>query len=135
MITRAQIFWRYVIFCVLAILANLGSQALAHEWMKAPDWFSIGLGTGVGLVLKYILDRNYIFYVRETTLNKDFRRFCLYTLFGLFTTILFWSIEWLFIQLFTHPLSRYIGGAIGLILGYFIKYLMDREWVFKPQKN
>ena len=131
MISRQQIFWRYVFFCISAMVANLGAQAFAHEWLQAPDWLSIGLGTGVGLVLKYVLDRNYIFYAKEKTLNKDFQRFCLYTLFGLFTTALFWSIEWLFIKLFIHPSSRYVGGTIGLSLGYFIKYLMDREWVFK----
>lgn len=130
MISGPQIFWRYVAFCILAMLANLGAQAVAHEWLSAPDWLSIGTGTGAGLVLKYMLDRNYIFYANKLNVSDDLKRFGVYTLFGLFTTLIFWSIEWFFIQTFSHPSARYIGGALGLSIGYLAKYIMDRRWVF-----
>ena len=131
MITSAQIFWRYLIFCFLAILANLGFQAIAHEIFYTPEWFSIGIGTVAGLVLKYILDKKFIFFAEKTTAVRDFTRFIIYTLFGLLTTLLFWSVEWAFIKLWAHPSSRYWGGVIGLSLGYYIKYKLDRRWVFK----
>ena len=134
MISAAQIFGRYVLFCCLATITNLGTQAVAHEWLSTPDWFSIGAGTGVGLVLKYALDRNYIFYANNLNPSGDLKRFGIYTLFGLFTTLLFWATEWFFIQSFSHPFARYIGGAIGLGIGYFAKYLMDRRWVFNSDK-
>jgi len=130
-INSAQIFWRYLLFCILAIIANLGIQAIAHEILQVPDWLSIGLGTAGGLIMKYILDKKFIFFAEETTVARDFARFIVYTLFGLFTTLLFWSVEWAFIKIWIHPYSRYWGGVIGLSLGYYIKYKLDRKWVFK----
>jgi putative flippase GtrA len=130
-ITAAQIFWRYLLFCLLAIIVNLGLQAIAHEIVHTPDWFSMGIGTAGGLVLKYFLDKKFIFFAEKTTAIRDFTRFVIYTLFGLLTTILFWSVEWAFIKIWAHPSSRYWGGAIGLSLGYYIKYKLDRKWVFK----
>jgi putative flippase GtrA len=134
-ITATQIFWRYLLFCLLAIIANLGLQAIAHEIVHTPDWFSMGIGTAGGLVLKYILDKNFIFFAEKTTVVRDFKRFVIYTLFGLLTTFLFWSTEWAFIKLWAHPFSRYCGGVIGLSLGYYIKYNLDRKWVFNYSKN
>lgn len=135
MINPAQIFWRYLLFCLLAIIANLGLQAIAHEILHTPDWFSIGIGTVGGLILKYILDKKFIFFTEKTTAVRDFTRFVIYTLFGLFTTLLFWSVEWAFIKLWAHPSSRYCGGVIGLSLGYYIKYKLDRKWVFNYSNN
>lgn len=135
MITPDQIFWRYLFFCFLAIVANLGLQAFAHELLQVSDWLSIGLGTAGGLVLKYILDKKFIFFAEKTTAVRDLSRFVIYTLFGLFTTFVFWSIEWAFIKLSDHPNARYLGGIIGLSLGYYIKYKLDRKWVFKYSKN
>ena len=131
MITPTQIFWRYLFFCFLAIVANLGVQAVVHEILHTPDWLSIGLGTAAGLVLKYCLDKNFIFFAEKNSAIHDFNRFVIYTLFGLFTTLLFWSVEWAFIKLWAHQYSRYLGGVIGLSLGYYIKYKLDRKWVFK----
>jgi putative flippase GtrA len=131
MITSTQIFWRYLLFCLLAIIANLALQAIAHEILHTPDWFSMGIGTAGGLVLKYILDKKFIFFAEKTTAVRDFTRFVIYTLFGLLTTLLFWSVEWAFIKLWVHPSSRYWGGVIGLSLGYYFKYKLDRRWVFK----
>jgi putative flippase GtrA len=91
----------------------------------------MGIGTAGGLVLKYFLDKKFIFFAEKTTAVRDFTRFVIYTLFGLLTTLLFWSVEWAFIKIWAHPYSRYWGGAIGLSLGYYIKYKLDRKWVFK----
>ena len=135
MITSTQIFWRYLFFCFLAIVVNLGLQAFAHELFHVPDWLSIGLGTAGGLVLKYILDKKFIFFTEKTSAVRDFTRFIIYTLFGLLTTLLFWSVEWAFIKLWAHQSSRYWGGVIGLSLGYYIKYKLDQRWVFNYSKN
>lgn len=115
----------------MALGANLGVQAVAHEWMHAPNWLSIGSGTTAALVLKYLLDRNYIFYAKKTNFSGDVKRFVIYTSFGIFTTLLFWGIELLFIHSFDHRLARYYGAALGAGLGYYLKYLMDKRWVFK----
>jgi putative flippase GtrA len=131
--TDTNIFLRYVVFCIAALVSNLLVQAIFHELFYSPDWLSIGSGTATALILKYILDRNYIFYANNQGLSGDLYRFFVYTLFGLFTTLLFWAVEWAFIKLFTHHLARYAGAFLGAGIGYVLKYFMDRRWVFKSQ--
>lgn len=57
----------------------------------------------------------------------------LYTFTGVFTTALFWGIEFGFQSLFGTDAMRYLGGAIGLTLGYIIKYRLDKRFVFVPR--
>ncbi len=49
---------------------------------------------------------------------------------GVFTTLLFWGVEYSFIYFFATHTMRYIGAVIGLILGYGCKYLLDKKFVF-----
>jgi putative flippase GtrA len=90
------------------------------------------MGTLTGLLAKYILDRNYIFGTHSATVSQDARRFGLYTVMGIITTLVFWGTEWAFAELFTEPWVKYLGGAIGLTVGYLLKYQLDRRWVFRP---
>ena len=121
---------RYVAFCLLAMGANLGLQFVAHRGLGMSFWPALCVGTAAGLVLKYVLDRNYIFSGRGATLSQDTRRFSLYGLLGLVTTAVFWSTEWLGHYLIPSESGRYIGGAAGLAIGYFLKYRLDQRWVF-----
>jgi len=88
------------------------------------------VGTGVGLVTKYILDKRYIFIFKAENLAHDGGLFLLYSVMGIVTTALFWIIEYGFHWIFATDLMRYIGGAIGLIMGYLIKYRLDEQFVF-----
>ena len=49
---------------------------------------------------------------------------------GLATTVIFWAAELGTAALTSDPRAPYIGGAVGLMLGYFIKYRLDRRFVF-----
>jgi putative flippase GtrA len=61
---------------------------------------------------------------------EDMRTFVLYSATGVITTFIFWGVEFAFYFLFSFPLARYIGGMIGLIIGYFLKYNLDKKFVF-----
>lgn len=90
------------------------------------------IGTGVGLVVKYVLDKRWIFDDRSTGLANHSRKFSLYALMGVFTTALFWGAEtvaWLVWH--THA-AREIGALVGLGIGYVVKYWLDRRFVFQP---
>ena len=50
-------------------------------------------GTLAGLVLKYLLDKRWIFADRETGAAAHGRKFTLYTLMGVVTTAIFWGTE------------------------------------------
>jgi putative flippase GtrA len=57
----------------------------------------------------------------------------MYTLMGLVTTVIFWGFEFGFHHLFESKEMRYLGGVIGLAIGYFAKYLLDRRFVFPKE--
>lgn len=122
---------RYVAFCLFSMIANLGLQFLAFQCLGLGFWVALTIGTTGGLVLKYMLDRNYIFAARGVGFGADISRFSLYSLLGLITTAVFWLTEWLGYQYLPFNYGRYLGGALGLVLGYALKYWMDQRWVFR----
>ena len=120
----------YALFCAVAIVVNIGSQALALQLWPAGIWFSIIVGTGTGLVVKYLLDKRFIFRFKPQNVSHDSRTFVLYTLMGVVTTAVFWGFEYGFWHAFGTAQMRYLGGVIGLIIGYFAKYHLDKKFVF-----
>lgn len=128
-------FW-YSIFALIATAANIGAQDLAIR-AYAGDFgvlLSIAVGTGVGLVVKYILDKRYIFRFRTRDVAHDSSTFVLYTVMGLATTVIFWGFEFGFDHLFASKEMRYLGGIIGLAIGYVTKYQLDKRYVFNVER-
>ena len=58
----------YTIFSILSMVANLGTQELVlwNESSSQSVFISVMVGTGVGLIVKYILDKRYIFFFHCT---------------------------------------------------------------------
>jgi putative flippase GtrA len=127
----------YTVFALLAMVANIGAQhvcvVLYHGVGALP--FSIGVGTAAGLVIKYLLDKKYIFNFKAKNLQQDSKVFALYTIMGLLTTAIFWGTEWMFHVLFSTDLMRYVGAVLGLSVGYIIKYQLDKKYVFKQSES
>ena len=122
----------YSLFAVLATIANIASQDLFLRVYAGPFalFLSIGIGTAVGLVTKYLLDKRYIFRYRTSGMAHESKIFMLYTMMGIFTTVIFWAFEFGFHFIFDDKIMRYLGGIIGLALGYWIKYQLDKKYVF-----
>jgi putative flippase GtrA len=131
MILRTLIM-RYAAFAVIATLANLATQRLVLYFGSTSGYFmlAVGAGTIVGLVVKYLLDRRWIFYDRSTGLADHGQKFSLYTATGILTTALFWGMESAFWILWQTDLMREFGAIIGLSIGYVMKYNLDRRFVF-----
>lgn len=55
----------------------------------------------------------------------------LYTVMGIFTTIIFLAFEFGFHAIFETKEMRYVGGVIGLMIGYICKYYLDKRFVFR----
>ena len=68
--------------------------------------------------MKYALDKRYIFCFKPENAAHDSRLFMLYSLMGILTTLVFWGAEWLFEILFRNDFMRYLGGVMGLGIGY-----------------
>lgn len=130
--TVAHIAILYALFAAVATAANLGTQAIVialYGGVHAVE-LSILVGTLSGLPIKYVLEKRHIFEFRSEGLAHDGRLFFLYSSMGVFTTLLFWLIEYLFHWMFGTDVMRYMGGAIGLTIGYVIKYRLDKRFVF-----
>jgi putative flippase GtrA len=123
----------YAILALLATAANMGAQEGAIRLYTGDGaiMVSVGLGTGVGLVVKYILDKRFIFRFRAKNASHDRHLFVLYTLTGVATTAIFWGLEFGFHHFFQRKDMRYLGGILGLAIGYFVKYRLDKRYVFR----
>ena len=123
---------RYTLFAFLAILANLLTQRLALLAGNTTGHlaFAIASGTIVGLIIKYLLDKRWIFYDNSIGLKAHGRTFMLYTAMGLVTTAIFWTTETAFWLILQTDKMRELGAVLGLAVGYWAKYHLDRRFVF-----
>ncbi len=122
----------YTILALIATIANIGAQDIATRLYAGAFamTLSVLVGTAVGLVVKYVLDKRYIFRFQARDAAHDGQTFALYTLMGLVTTAVFWGFEFGFDYLFQSKELRYLGGIIGLAIGYVVKYQLDKRYVF-----
>lgn len=120
-------------FALIAIAANIGGQEIALQLYDegAAVAVSVIVGTLVGLVVKYVLDKRYIFHFRANTHLQNTKTFVLYSITGIGTTAIFWGFEFGFQYLFETKEMRYLGGILGLLIGYFSKYQLDSRYVFR----
>jgi putative flippase GtrA len=127
---------RYAAFAVVATIANLATQRLVLQFGDTGGYFAaaVGAGTIVGLVIKYILDKRWIFYDLETGVKNHGRKFSLYTAMGLITTAIFWGTETAFWLIWQTDMMRELGAILGLSVGYVVKYNLDRRFVFTDRQ-
>ena len=125
----------YGILALIATAVNIGAQDLViRSYSGTFDvLLSMVVGTGVGLIVKYILDKRYIFCFRARNAVHDGQTFALYALMGLATTVIFWGFEFGFHYIFATKEMRYLGGVIGLAIGYLAKYHLDKRYVFRTE--
>jgi len=134
--TAAQLILRYGAFAVLATVANLAMQRVALFLVPGGTGYALAVlsGTAVGLLLKYALDKRWIFFDRSSGLAVHGRKFTLYTLMGVITTLIFWGMETGFWLAWKTDLMRETGAVLGLTLGYVIKYNLDKRFVFRAAR-
>ena len=50
---------------------------------------------------------------------------------GVVTTVIFWGVEFGFQAMIGTREMRYLGGVIGLAIGYLAKYRLDKRFVYR----
>jgi putative flippase GtrA len=123
---------RYALFALLATGLNLGTQGLVLSTFPGPFalFLAIGVGTVAGIVLKYVLDCRFIFAYVNRSIRDNLVTFIFYAFMSGITTLVFWGIELSFDAAFSTENARYLGGIVGLLLGYTLKYQLDKRFVF-----
>ena len=127
-----NILIRYILFAIIATMANLSSQRIVLI-IDDTRYFFIGaitIGTIVGLSVKYVLDKRWIFQDVSVGLMAHGRKFFLYMFMGVFTTVIFWLFETFFWLTWKSDLMREVGAVIGLSIGYSLKFYLDKRYVF-----
>jgi len=128
---------RYIAFAVIATAGNLATQRLVMQVSEHVLAFHLALlaGTVIGLVIKYALDKRWIFADAAQGLAAHGRKFSLYTLMGVVTTAIFWGTEALFWFTWHTQSARELGAILGLSVGYLAKYQLDRRYVFSGHRS
>ncbi|MDB4536877.1 GtrA family protein [Oceanospirillaceae bacterium] len=128
---------KYTVFAVVSVLFNLLFQYISFSVYTDFGSFYVAmlLGTLAGLLAKYILDKKFIFYHTPKDKKDDAKKFVLYSLMGVFTTIIFWGTEIAFDIFYQDPNAKYVGAIIGLSIGYITKYFLDNKYVFIDKED
>lgn len=135
--TAAKIAALYTLFAVVSTAINIGSQMLSIWVYKGPFTveISILIGTAMGLPLRYFLEKKYIFDFTSKNRVHDGKLFVVYSAMGIITTLIFWGTEYTFHVIYDTDFMRYFGGVLGLSLGFYIKYQLDKKYVFVNSSN
>lgn len=135
--SASKLVFLYILSASLSTLVNICGQILTMQVYNGAYAIVISMiiGTLVGLPLRYILDKRFIFSFESKNLKHDGKLFLLYSSMGLFTTAIFWLTEYMFHLIFMDNFMRYIGGTLGLSIGYFIKFWLDKSFVFVKKKR
>jgi len=124
---------RYILFAIVSTIVNLLFQYLSflvYEGFLAL-YVAMFMGTLAGLILKYILDKKYIFFHTPKSKKDDGKKFFLYSVMGVFTTFIFWGFEIGFDYMYESENAKYAVAVLGLSIGYVVKYFLDKKFVFK----
>ena len=125
----------YILFAFIATFFNLLTQRLILSFDTVNLFFLIAIlsGTIVGLIIKFFLDKSYIFFDKKKDLLYVGKKFRLYTIMGIFSTIIFWGTESIFWIIWKEENMRELGAIFGLTMGYILKYKLDKRYVFNNE--
>jgi len=84
----------------------------------------------VGLIIKFFLDKGFIFFDDTKDIKLIGRKFSIYASNGIFSTMIFWGTETIFWLIWRTQNMRELGAILGLTMGYIIKYRLDKKYVF-----
>ncbi len=137
-------YFFYILFAVLSTILNylvqisvdfffniINIPIFLHYFygsINAAFCIKIFSATLIAFVFKYCVDKIIIFKINnDSAINSNSTMILLYTVFAVFTTLIFWTTQLLFRLYIGY---EYLGMIIGLAIGYTIKFLLDRKYVF-----
>jgi hypothetical protein len=129
---QLSITFKYALFAGLATGINIAVQRGVGQIVQGPLslYLVILSGTTAGLIVKYLLDKRFIFFYQPPSRSDEALKVLLYLMMSGFATAVFWAVEFSFDALFDFTAARYLGAAVGLTLGYSLKYELDKRFVF-----
>lgn len=122
----------YLIFAGVAITLNIIFQRIIFILYNGSNTIFVAIigGSFVSLAAKYFLDRTFIFSVQAAPQTGNFLR---YAFTGGLITLIYFVVEYLIWTNYRTEVARDLGIVIGMIAGYGVKYIIDREFVFNER--
>jgi drug/metabolite transporter (DMT)-like permease len=117
----------YFLFALLASFVNLIGQHIFLTYNKNL-FLAVIVGSIAPLVFKYVLVSSFVFDGKK---RINIKTFLIYAFFGACITPIIWIMEVIFLNIFGTVFMRDIGALLGIALAYFIKYEMDKRYVFE----
>lgn len=132
--SRGRALTLYVLFAGAAVGLNVLVQRLVFAVYHGPQTIVVAMvvGAGVALTAKYFLDRKWVLGVRHAADEEEIIK---YAMAGATITLVFFAFQytiWIFYQT---DLARDIGIVLGMAVGYLIKFLIDRKFVFVESRS
>jgi hypothetical protein len=129
---KVEVATLYTLFAAFSTVINICVQMISiwlYKGLHAVE-VSVLVGTVISFPLRYFLEKRYIFAFMTIKISQDGQLFVLYGLMSIFTTAIFWIVEYIFQLVWGIDTMRYIGGIIGLMIGFYFKYYLDKKYVF-----
>ena len=122
----------YSVFAIIVTITNLSSQRLVLSFLTGNIGYFTALFTGtfVGVVIGYILDKNWIFKDPVMFSRAMGKQFFWYGMTGVIHTPIFWLTESVFWFVWKTDGMRELGAILGLIIAYTVKYFILQRYVF-----
>ena len=119
------------------ICKNLGAISLIQTFYcstnpyNLPELIGSIVAVGITYVTKFILDKFIVFKRKKIELKETSKEFFKYFGFAIITTIINIGIQFILTNFFKTPLE--ISVIVALSIGYFLKFLLDRKYVFNKE--
>ena len=124
--TKNKIFL-YFLFALLSTFVNIIGQHIFLNYYENL-FLAVIVGSAAALFFKYILDSSIIFDASKQISLETFLR---YAFIGACITPIIWLVEVIFLNIFGTVFMRDVGAFLGIALAYYVKYEMDKRYVFK----
>ena len=117
----------YFLFALISSFINIIGQHIFLNYYENL-FLAVIAGSAAGLVFKYILDSSIVFDGNKQISLETFLR---YAFIGACITQIIWIVEVIFLNIYGTVFMRDVGALLGIALAYYIKYEMDKRFVFK----
>jgi putative flippase GtrA len=94
-----------------------------------PELIGSAIAVIITYITKFLLDKFIVFQKSQTTIQQTGKEFMIYFSFAILTTILNIGIQFL-LRLFTPESWITFRIFIALTVGYIVKFILDRRFVF-----
>ncbi|MFW9897667.1 MAG: GtrA family protein [Candidatus Thorarchaeota archaeon] len=119
------------------ICHNFGNISLIQTFYcstnpyNMPELIGSIFAVGITYITKFILDKFIVFKRKKIELKETSKEFFKYFGFAIITTIINIGIQFILTNFFKTPLE--ISVIVALSIGYFLKFLLDRKYVFNKE--